>query len=165
MKNEFGHRITEIADATQASQWRHVPGELNPADDCSRDISTVHLSTQHRWFRRPNFLRSSEQYWPTSPFFPDPSPSDPEVVKENGLAQCSFLHTISALELLDLVPSVPNPPFFSLASFRSALFHFKNGMLSSVPVPFLELSVPLQVPSLMYGIWYILYIGLRFPKC
>jgi hypothetical protein len=45
------HRITEIADTSKASQWRHVPGNLNPADDCSRGISAIHLTTQHRIMR------------------------------------------------------------------------------------------------------------------
>jgi hypothetical protein len=40
------HRITEISDTSKANQGRHVPGELNPADDCSRGIPqpTLHLN-------------------------------------------------------------------------------------------------------------------------
>ena len=50
------HQITEILDSSSVFQWRHIPGEMNPADDCSRGIPAAHLSTQHRWFRGPDFL-------------------------------------------------------------------------------------------------------------
>jgi hypothetical protein len=33
--HEFvAHQITEILDKSAASQWRHIPGELNPTNDC-----------------------------------------------------------------------------------------------------------------------------------
>lgn len=82
------HRITEISDTSKASQWRHVPGELNPADDCSRGISTRHLTSQHRWFRGPDFLLTSEAHWPSLVNIAEPLSDDPEIVPENGLAHC-----------------------------------------------------------------------------
>lgn len=37
------HRVTEILDSSSATQWRHIPGEVNPADDFSRGIQATHL--------------------------------------------------------------------------------------------------------------------------
>jgi hypothetical protein len=76
------HRITEIADTSKASQWRHVPGNLNPADDCSRGIPAIHLTTQHRWLRGPDFLKMPEANWPSPIVIDEPSHDDVEVVPE-----------------------------------------------------------------------------------
>ena len=43
-------RIGEILDSTASSQWRHVPGQLNPADFCSRRLSGEDLSGDYPWF-------------------------------------------------------------------------------------------------------------------
>lgn len=50
------NRVAEIRDVTNVNQWRHYPGKLNPADDASRRLRTQKLSTQHRWWRGPEFL-------------------------------------------------------------------------------------------------------------
>ncbi|XP_045023214.1 uncharacterized protein LOC123467324 [Daphnia magna] len=83
------HRITEIADTSKSSQWRHIPGNLNPADDCSRGIPATHLTTQHRWLRGPDFLTMPEANWPSPIFIDEPSPDDVEVVPEKYVG--SFL--------------------------------------------------------------------------
>lgn len=46
-----------------ASRWRHVPTELNPADDLSRGIQAVEL-TDHQSLTGPAFLRKNEGEWP-----------------------------------------------------------------------------------------------------
>jgi hypothetical protein len=56
----FAHRITEILESSVVTQWRHITGELNSADDCSHGIPATHLTTQHRWFRGPEFLTLPE---------------------------------------------------------------------------------------------------------
>jgi len=70
------NRISEILDSTNAAQWRHVPGVLNPADDCSRGLLPEELSAEHRWFRGPEFLYQPEEQWP-APYQPV-LPSDTE---------------------------------------------------------------------------------------
>uniref|UniRef100_A0A5S6QFU2 Uncharacterized protein n=1 Tax=Trichuris muris TaxID=70415 RepID=A0A5S6QFU2_TRIMR len=32
------YRVAEIMEYSEAKDWRHVPGNLNPADDASRDV-------------------------------------------------------------------------------------------------------------------------------
>ena len=44
------NRISEILEKSTCDQWRHVPGILNPADDCSRGISAQNLTHDHPWF-------------------------------------------------------------------------------------------------------------------
>ena len=48
------NRVSEILENSSCRQWRHVPGRLNPANECSRGMSATGLSSQHRWFTGPN---------------------------------------------------------------------------------------------------------------
>ena len=40
----------------QIQKWRHVAGELNPADEASRGLTPTELLHNHRWFHGPEFL-------------------------------------------------------------------------------------------------------------
>ena len=55
-------RVAEIPSNSDPSQWRHVPGELNVADDVSRGIPAQRLIG--RWKQGPEFLRLPEEEWP-----------------------------------------------------------------------------------------------------
>lgn len=55
-------RVAEIQSNSDPSQWRHVPGELNVADDVSRGIPAQRLIG--RWKQGPEFLRLPEEEWP-----------------------------------------------------------------------------------------------------
>jgi len=46
------------------NQWRHCPGNLNPTDDCSRDLDPQQFFANERWFRGPQFLWEREEQWP-----------------------------------------------------------------------------------------------------
>lgn len=61
------HRITEILANSTAEQWRHVPGKLNAADDCTRGLAMQCLRPDHRWFKAPGFLQSTRNTWPNHP--------------------------------------------------------------------------------------------------
>lgn len=52
-------RVAEIQSNSDRSQWRHVPGELNVADDVSRGITARRLIG--RWKQGPEFLRLPEE--------------------------------------------------------------------------------------------------------
>ena len=73
------HRITEISETSSSQEWRHVPGEVNPADDSSRGIPASSLTHNHRWFRGPTFLQDPPELWPATAEIPEPTPDDPEV--------------------------------------------------------------------------------------
>ena len=55
-------RVGEIQTNTDPSQWRHIPGEVNVADDVSRGIRVEELNG--RWSNGPEFLQLSEEFWP-----------------------------------------------------------------------------------------------------
>ena len=70
------NRAIEIREVTTPDQWRHCP--LNPADDASRGLKPQKLSSEHRWWRGPEFLWEPEDRWPNTAVAEVPD-KDPEV--------------------------------------------------------------------------------------
>ena len=69
-------RVAEIQSNSNPSQWRHVPGELNVADDVSRGIPAKNLNG--RWQHGPDFLRLHEEEWSQESSAADQSEIDRE---------------------------------------------------------------------------------------
>ncbi|XP_045022925.1 uncharacterized protein LOC123466896 [Daphnia magna] len=57
-------RKEQILSVSPASRWRHVPSELNPADDLSRGIEASELTEGHQSLAGPAFLLMGEEEWP-----------------------------------------------------------------------------------------------------
>ena len=55
-------RIGEIQSNSDPNQWKHIPSEVNVADDLSRGITVKELN--NRWVNGPEFLRLPEEEWP-----------------------------------------------------------------------------------------------------
>ena len=58
------NRVEEIRENLRPTEWNHVPGTLNPANDASRGIKPSELTRNHRWLRGPEFLWQPESSWP-----------------------------------------------------------------------------------------------------
>ena len=86
-------RVAEIQSNSDPSQWRHVPGELNVADDVSRGIPAQRLIG--RWKQGPEFLRLPEEEWPQESSTADLN----EVEKERRKTQAILL--TSSPEVID----------------------------------------------------------------
>ncbi|GFW75820.1 integrase catalytic domain-containing protein [Trichonephila clavipes] len=56
------NRIKEIKNLFPNSEWRHVPGKINPADLISRGCSFSHLVESH-WWEGPLWLVESPDTW------------------------------------------------------------------------------------------------------
>ena len=63
-KQYVQHRIEEIRSLTSREEWRHCPGDTNPADLPSRGVSAKDLSTNTTWWNGPQFLYRPESEWP-----------------------------------------------------------------------------------------------------
>ena len=57
------HRVGEIHELTDTSQWRWVPTRENVADDATRGLTIDELTTG-RWTSGPGFLKLPPQEWP-----------------------------------------------------------------------------------------------------
>ncbi|XP_065204000.1 uncharacterized protein LOC135834091 [Planococcus citri] len=55
------NRVRKITEVVSVDQWRHIPGELNPADLATRDDSfEKFLANQQLWLCGPEFLHQIE---------------------------------------------------------------------------------------------------------
>ena len=61
------NRLAIIEKHCNASQWRHVPTKLNPADVASREASVNSLVFHNPQLSGPEFLWHSETHWPSDP--------------------------------------------------------------------------------------------------
>ena len=55
-----GNRVCKIKDRTDVSQWKHVPGRLNPADLASRGAKPSTIANSKIWLQGPPFLVTGE---------------------------------------------------------------------------------------------------------
>ena len=55
-------RVGEIQSNSDPSQWRHISGEDNVADDLSRGLQVQQVTG--RWMNGPEFLKLPEEQWP-----------------------------------------------------------------------------------------------------
>jgi hypothetical protein len=65
LKTFVANRVSEIRQHSDPDQWHYVPGYLNPADDGTRGLTVDLLTENHRWFRGPEFLWNSVEFWPS----------------------------------------------------------------------------------------------------
>lgn len=61
------HRISEILEATETTDWRWVPTKLNVADDGTKWGVSPDMTSRSRWFIGPEFLWREESEWPRQP--------------------------------------------------------------------------------------------------
>ncbi|GFY39840.1 integrase catalytic domain-containing protein [Trichonephila inaurata madagascariensis] len=61
----FGNRVKQIRDLTNIDDWRHVPGDVNPADLATRCCDWSDL-LKSKWWEAPGWLYSDEESWPYS---------------------------------------------------------------------------------------------------
>lgn len=94
------HRIANIEENSNISEWRWVPTKINVADDATRDVPQ-HFDSQHRWFQGPEFLREDPSTWPQE------KPTTQEVTGEEKIN--TIVHRKSA----SLQEALPNPERFS----------------------------------------------------
>ena len=66
------NRVSEIHDTTDPTEWKHVSGQCNPPDDCTRGLREADLNHHCRWLNGLAFLSKSEEHWPQTRLF-DPS--------------------------------------------------------------------------------------------
>ena len=79
------HRISEIRDFTNPDQWRHIPGNQNPADIPSRGASLDDLEKSELWWQGPPFLVKAQDSWPKQKDFSKEACDSSEFRKEKAV--------------------------------------------------------------------------------
>ncbi|KAL4718453.1 hypothetical protein ACJJTC_000465, partial [Scirpophaga incertulas] len=98
------HRLGEILETTNSSNWKWIPTCLNVADDATKP-KRLNLSPSHRWFTGPSFLLEPKCNWPT-----EETLSIDEALLQSEL-KLEFIALLADAPLLD--PPVPNAARFS----------------------------------------------------
>ena len=81
------NRLARIPDGSTASEWRHVPGKLNPADTASRGLAPKNYEKATSWFKEQEFLYKKDSGWPQMPpNFTKLPDNDPEVRMTSTIA-------------------------------------------------------------------------------
>lgn len=91
------NRVSQILNSGILSEWRHVPGQLNPSDCASRGLSASALASHALWWS-PEWLTQAPCSWP-----PDYSPNTNESPTLPGL-RCL---------VVALPPFIPDPSFLT----------------------------------------------------
>ena len=63
-KQYVRHRIKEIGNLTCKADWNHCPGNVNPANLPSRDLTGHELKQSPIWWNGPQFLALPKEEWP-----------------------------------------------------------------------------------------------------
>jgi hypothetical protein len=61
-----GNRVAVIQELTNKFKWRHIRGNLNPADVISRGLLPHEISESELWWNGPEFLKLPKEEWPES---------------------------------------------------------------------------------------------------
>lgn len=76
------HRVNEILKLTSKEEWRHCPGEDNPADIGSRRAMDSKLKDSEIWWKGPPWLCEEESKWPANQIITRTQESQEEAKKE-----------------------------------------------------------------------------------
>lgn len=87
---DFVHnRVCYIQETLPSAQWRHVPGNCNPADCATRGMSAKSLQAHTLWWHGPSWLIQDSAQWPNNPFpTPDSSIQLEERAKNKSKVSC-----------------------------------------------------------------------------
>ena len=58
------NHVGEIHRSSNPQQWRHIPGDMNPADLPTRGLSVTELANSKVWVEGPSIIQCEESTWP-----------------------------------------------------------------------------------------------------
>lgn len=117
------NRIAFIRTHTSVSQWRFVPGEINPSDLLSRGSANVdEFLANKNWFTGPEFLKYDETRWP------DQSPISEVVIDDSETIKTTFVAKSGENVMIRLFNSVSS--WYKLKFRISVLTKFVNYVMN-----------------------------------
>ena len=63
----MGNRVARRVELIPASEWQHVPGISNPADQASRGLFPPEFAASELWRKGPEWLHLPKEEWPEIP--------------------------------------------------------------------------------------------------
>ena len=122
----IANRVSAIHEGSEPCQWRHVPSEMNPADDATRGLKACDMVGRVRWSRGPDFLWQDPLTWPKNPEgVPDLLASDKEVKPDAVSCATLSVNSPCSFDLLLLKYS----SWYRLTKAVAWLLKFKQWLL------------------------------------
>ena len=111
------------------TEWKHVPGSVNPADIATREINLLHTSIKNEWFNGPLFLYNTECEWPSQEST-KPQLSELEIKKEKTIQLAINVENKGDITtLIDIEKYSSLNKLFSVTAF---VLRFINNLKNSV---------------------------------
>ena len=120
-------RVGEVQSNSDPTQWRHVPGSLNPADDISRGIPVSQL--QDRWKTGPEFLSLPEEQWPDDQVQPDCAAVDEEKRKVKAVMN------LTSTEVIDCEKTSSWKRLLRVTAYVFRFIHILKAKIQKGPTP------------------------------
>lgn len=95
-----GHRVGEILETSELTEWRWIPRKFNVADRATKWLNNPTFSHTDVWFTGPTFLQGPESEWP----------KQPDSIVPNGTTEEMKMSCAHAGLIL---PAIVNPENFS----------------------------------------------------
>ena len=94
--------MNEILKLSAKDEWRHCPGEDNPADIGSRGALGSKLKDEELWWKGPPWLTQEESSWPTSQAITSTSESQEEMKKTSTVMIVDVQDSASVAKVVDI---------------------------------------------------------------
>ena len=122
------NRVAYITSKTDVNSWRHVPGDLNPADKLSRGVTKIsNFINDETWIHGPVFLKKPQNEWPSNKIVEEISAEDPEVKRK------SFILSTKSDEIDSFQVLLNSTSDFHTLTCRIAVFlRLKNYLLNKI---------------------------------
>jgi transposase InsO family protein len=110
------HRVGEITESSNVSEWRWVPTEHNVSDDATRGKCGI----ESRWISGPDFLRAPASEWPTELQITGSTTLGQEELKPSHRHHTSVdpSHLVESINLINL-QQIPLPVVVNISHFSS----------------------------------------------
>ncbi|XP_077553403.1 uncharacterized protein LOC144168258 [Haemaphysalis longicornis] len=94
------NRVMEIQEKTAPSDWRHCPGNENPADMLTRGVAPEKLKDCESWWTGPTWLAQPASSWPKTP---TGSPTEvPEEERRSAALPVGHAKTVATHQLVPI---------------------------------------------------------------
>ncbi|CAG7832144.1 unnamed protein product [Allacma fusca] len=131
-KTYVAHRLGEIQESSDATQWHWIPATENVADEGTRDLKAAELTSTGRWINGPKFLKLPPSEWPKDKGILKIEEFEPEILEIKR--ECRKLSVrITNLTVLDI--------------FSAKVYWWKRSQLDSFPIEVALLTKGKILPS------------------
>lgn len=113
------NRVTEIHSYTDPAQWRHCPGQHNPADHLTRGLIADHILHLDVWWYGPPWLARPSNCWP-----PTTSSTCQQLPEEKKKTN----HVLTTTTTYHLIDASKFSSYWKLIRTTAWIFRFLNNI-------------------------------------